>query len=98
MKPAIKFWAIIFAMMPAGLVILVALVLGGCASTAPTVQEVKVPVHVKCVNQVPVRPDYETPHLESTTTDGNKIIALARDWARSRGYEAELEAVVEGCK
>ena len=82
------------------LFLVVALVLAGCASTAPVITEVKVPVSVPCVKaeQVPQRPLYETPYLTDTATDGNKVLALARDWARSRGYEAKLEAIVSECR
>jgi PBP1b-binding outer membrane lipoprotein LpoB len=82
------------------LVLLAALVLAGCASTAPVITEVKVPVSVPCVKpeQIPQRPDYETPKLTPDATDGNKVLALARDWARSRGYEGKLEAIVSECR
>lgn len=81
------------------LVLAFALVLAGCASTAPVITEVKVPVSVPCIKpeQVPQRPDYETPKLDDTTSDGNKVLALARDWARSRGYESKLEAIAGEC-
>ena len=99
MKLSIKLWAIIFAMAPAGVVILIALLLGGCATTDGVItHEVKVPVHVKCIKQTPAKPEYETPQLDKNAADGAKIIALARDWARSRKYEGELEAVIEGCR
>lgn len=80
------------------LLVLVALALTGCASTAPVVTEVKVPVRVECIKEVPVRPTYETEALQKEATDGQKILALVRDWARSRKYEGSLEAAVEGCK
>jgi hypothetical protein len=71
--------------------------LGGCA-TAPVTQKVDVPVYVDCVKEVPTRPDYLTTHLTAQSTDGEKLVALAKDWAYSRIYEASLEAVVEGCR
>lgn len=71
--------------------------LAGCATTSAT-QKVDVPVYVSCVTQVPVKPDYETKHLSKLSTDGEKIVALAKDWAYSRGYEANLEAVIQGCQ
>ena len=71
----------------------------GCATDGLlTTQEVKVPVRVACVKNDPVRPDYETKHLTPNASDGAKILALARDWLRSRKYEGELEAAIEGCK
>lgn len=69
----------------------------GCATKAPTTQEVKIPVYVPCVKAVPVRPDYEFSKLTPAASDGEKVLALARDWPRGRKYEGELEAVVAGC-
>ena len=80
------------------LTLLALVALTGCASTAPVVTEVKVPVRVECIKEVPVRPTYETEALQKEATDGQKILALVRDWARSRKYEGSLEAAVEGCK
>jgi hypothetical protein len=78
--------------------IVVLMSLAGCVTSPLNVQEVKVPVRVACVKHEPVRPDYETKHLTPDASDGAKILALARDWLRSRKYEGELEAAVEGCK
>lgn len=69
----------------------------GCASALPTPVRVEVPVIVPCVGEVPQRPAYEFDKLLATATDGEIILALARDWARGRKYEAELEAVITGC-
>lgn len=87
---------------PAGkflIIYVVMLVLTGCASTEPIITEVKVPVSVPCVKpeQVPQHPDYETIKITPDATDGNKVLALARDWARSRGYEGKLEAIISEC-
>jgi uncharacterized lipoprotein YajG len=68
----------------AGLVLL-----AGCAGPAPVTQRVEVPVYVPCVN-------FDT--LDAESSDGRTIMALARDWARWRKYEGELEAVVAGCR
>ena len=74
-----------------------AVLLGGCAGAPPVIQEVKVPVSVPCVLSVPSRPDFEFGKLTLVASDGEKILALARDWPRGRKYEGELEAVIEGC-
>lgn len=79
-------------------VILMAALLSGCASAPPAAQEVEVPVHVSCVAAVPVRPDYEFVKLTPAAPDGEKVLALARDWPRARKYEGALEAVIEGCR
>ncbi|TFW15980.1 hypothetical protein [Duganella callida] len=80
----------------AGLAATVLLV--SCASTpAPSTQIVQVPVPVSCVKDAPARPEYEFDRLPATASDGDKILALVRDWARYRKYTGELEAVIVGC-
>ena len=74
------------------------LVLAGCGSAPPAPIRVEVPVMVPCVGEVPPRPAYEFDKLPSTATDGEIVLALARDWLRGRTYEAQLEAVVAGCR
>ena len=70
------------------------LVLAGCGS-AP--QLVEVPVFTPCVKEVPQRPAYEFDKLGPAESDGEIVLALARDWPRGRKYEMELEAVIAGC-
>lgn len=75
-----------------------AVLLGGCTSTPPPAPvRVEVPVMVPCLGQVPERPAYEFDKLVPMATDGEVILALARDWTRGRKYEGELEAVVAKC-
>jgi hypothetical protein len=81
-------------------VVIACLLLAGCGSTQvqKTTLEVPVPVKVPCVNTKPERPVYETPKINiDKTTDGELLLATARDWVRSRAYEKKLEAIVEGC-
>ena len=52
---------------------------------------------VPCIGDVPQRPAYKFDQLPATATDGEIILALARDWPRGRKYEVELEAVIAGC-
>lgn len=73
------------------------LLLAGC-KTVPTTTEVKVPVHVSCVKAVPVKPDFESRKLPPDASDGEKVLAIARDTPRHFKYEGELEAVIEGCR
>ena len=51
-----------------------------------------------CIGEVPQRPAYEFDKLPVTATDGEIVLALARDWTRSQGYETQLEAVIFGCR
>lgn len=79
--------------------LLIALVLAGCASAPPpATQTVEVPVYVPCVAERPQRPAYEFDKLPADASDGRKIMALARDWVRARAYELQLEAMVAGCR
>ena len=53
---------------------------------------------VPCIGDVPQRPTYEFDQLAPSATDGEVILALARDWVRGRAYEGVLVAVIEGCR
>ena len=78
--------------------IILTLLLEGCATAPPAPVRVEVPVMVPCIGAVPVRPTYDFDKLPPTATDGEVILALARDWARSRPYEIALEALVASCR
>jgi hypothetical protein len=71
--------------------------LSGCA-TDQKIQRVEVPVIVPCVKSVPAKPDFETAHLLKTSSEGEKFLALARDYVRARIYEGGLEATIAGCR
>ena len=73
------------------------LVLAGCGSAPLVPQLVEIPVFTPCVKSLPQRPAYEFDQLTPEATDGEIILALARDWPRGRKYEVELEAVIAGC-
>ncbi len=74
------------------------LVLAGCGSAPPAPQRVEVPVFTPCVKSMPQRPAYEFDQLAPTSTDGEVVLALARDWLRGRKYEGVLEAAISGCQ
>lgn len=74
------------------------LMLVGCASAPLVPQRVEVPVFIPCVKTASQRPVYEFDQLAPSSTDGDIILALARDWPRSKKYEGELEAIIEGCR
>ena len=76
---------------------MLALVLAGCGSAPLAPQRVEVPVFTPCVKVVPQRPAYEFDQLAPAATDGEMVLALARDWPRGRTYESQLEAIIEGC-
>ena len=72
------------------------LLLTGCA-TVPAVREVKIPVAVACVKSVPARPAFATRGLAPDASDGEKVLAIARDLPMHLKYEGELEAIIAGC-
>ena len=71
--------------------------LAGCASAPPAPVRVEIPIFTPCVKVVPQRPAYEFDQLAPAATDGEMVVALARDWPRGRKYEVELEAAIAGC-
>ena len=73
------------------------LALAGCTSPTPVPVRVQVPVMVPCIGTVPARPAYEFDKVPATATDGEIILALARDWPHGREYEGKLEAIIDGC-
>lgn len=78
-------------------IILVLALLAGCGTAPPATQIVNVPTYVPCVMEVPGRPVFEFDKLPLDATDGEKVLALARDWPRARAYEGKLEAAIAGC-
>jgi hypothetical protein len=80
-------------------ILIMAALLAGCGTAPPATQIVEVPVNVPCVKEadVPAAPLYEFDRLQPGAADGEKILALARDWPRGRKYESQLRAAIEGC-
>lgn len=71
----------------------------GCASGPPPLPaEVRVPIAVPCLSEVPVRPDLLLDGALAALDDYRLVLELARDRRRRQGYIAELEAVVAGCR
>lgn len=79
-------------------IIILTVLLAGCATVPPAPVRVEVPVMVPCMGDVPPRPAYEFDRLPATATGGEIVLALARDWLRGRAYEAQLEVVIAGCR
>lgn len=79
-----------------GICTLLATLLLGCA-TKPVTQEVKVPVYVPCVLAIPIKPIFEAKTLGPGASDGEKVLALARDTPLHFKYEGLLEAALAGC-
>jgi hypothetical protein len=72
--------------------------LAGCATKVPTTQAVEIPVYSPFVKAVPARPEHEFNKLTPDASEGEKVIAFARDWLRGRKYEGEHETVIAGCR
>lgn len=79
-------------------ILLYVVLLAGCAGAPPATQTVYVPVHTPCVKDVPPAPAYEFDTMPLDSPAGEKVLALARDWARGRKYENLLTAIVDGCQ
>ena len=77
--------------------LILVILLASCASAPPAPVRVEIPVFTPCVEVVPQRPAYEFDQLRPSASDGELVLALARDWPRGRKYEGELEAIIEGC-
>ncbi|ATQ78836.1 hypothetical protein CR152_11620 [Massilia violaceinigra] len=75
----------------------VGLVVTGCQTPQPAATVVKVPVMVKCVSAAPARPTFAIQKLLPDASDGEKVLALARDVPVHLKYEDQLEAVIAGC-
>lgn len=75
------------------------LLLSGCASQ-PVVQVVEVPVPVSCVEPgaVPARPVSAFDALPADANIFADVRALLVDREAAKGYQAKLEAVVDGCQ
>ncbi|MDQ1920561.1 hypothetical protein [Massilia pseudoviolaceinigra] len=73
------------------------LLLAACAGPAPAIPVVKVPVYRPCVTGALERPTFAVRGLAPDASDGEKVLALARDLPLHLKYEAQLEAVIAGC-
>lgn len=65
---------------------------------APMVTTVQVPVAMSCIDTVPARPALISDADLLALPEGNFVTALHIDRLRRDGYEAQLEALIEGCK
>ena len=85
-------------MKPYFLMVAAALV-SGRASTPPCEPvEIKIPIPVSCVNEIPDKPDSMMGQLPDNATDFDKIQALTIDYLSQQQYIHSLEAVIEGCR
>ncbi len=78
-------------------ILAISVLLVACANKPPATQEVKVGVYVSCVKNRPARPTFNTEQLTPNASDGEKVLAIARDKPMHLKYEGQLEAVIDGC-
>lgn len=71
--------------------------LAACDTLPPPVREVRVPVYTPCIKAAPERPVFAARTLAPDASDGEKILAIARDLPMHLRYEAQLEALLAGC-
>lgn len=76
--------------------LLLVCLLWGCA-TAPQVVEVRVPVPVPCVTEIPAAPSVTPDERLVAMDDYRLVLTLARERLLLIGHVAELRAVLEAC-
>lgn len=79
------------------LLLIVVLAIAGCSSL-PVPREIRVPVPVPCIDRTPERPSMLSDQELLALDDYALVVSLARDRRIRQGYEAELEATLEGCR
>ena len=80
------------------LLLFVMAALGGCSTIPEAPKEVRVPVAVPCIERPPVKPSMLSDAELLALDDFGLVIALARDRRIRQGWEATLEALLEGCR
>lgn len=71
---------------------------GACSSLPEVPREVRIPVPIKCIEVSPERPSLLSDEELLALDDYGLVLGLARDRRIRQGYEAQLEAALEGCK
>jgi hypothetical protein len=66
----------------------------GCTAMPKVPETVYVPTYISCVGNRPVKPESSIPRNESVS---ERVRSLLIDMERMQAYEAELEAVIDGC-
>lgn len=90
LKRACNFWAL-------SLSVAIPL-LASCSSVQPLPAEVRIPVPVPCITTLPERPALISDAELQALDDRKFVIALGLDRLHRMAYQAQLEAVLEGCR
>lgn len=80
------------------LLLFVLAALGGCSTIPEAPKEVRIPVAVPCIERPPGKPSMLSDAELLALDDFGLVVALARDRRIRQGWEATLEALVEGCR
>lgn len=83
-------------------IIIISLLISGCATTEPTIkvvtERVEIPIPVFCKEEIPKEPNYCFAKLEDSADIFEKTKCLLSDRALSLGYEIELVSKLKACK
>lgn len=84
------------------LLVLLAMILVGCATPEPVVRivtvRVEVPVPIACKEETPLPPAFCFDRLAETSNIYEMVQCLLSDRKLSQGYEIELTATLKACK
>lgn len=94
MRPTLSRWRR-YCLLALLMLLLVPLV--GCSTARPAIQTVRVPVRTPCIGALPPRPLFATQTLMPGASDGEKVLAIARDLPVHLKYESALEAALAAC-
>jgi len=87
--------------MKVAFVLVICMVLAGCAAPRVSVQEVKVAVPIKCQAEVPTRPAMPTATITADLPDDRYIFEFVKSAAAEielrDGYEGRLLTALESC-
>lgn len=80
------------------ILIILPLLLGGCAATAPIPMEIRVPVPVPCQAPAIDAPRFATTDLRPADDLQTKVRALLAERQQHLAYEARLRAALDACR
>lgn len=72
--------------------------LAACSTNPTLPTEVRIPVMVQCVKEVPPLPRAYTDAELKILSDGDLVLGLAQDRLTWRAHSGELRALLESCK
>lgn len=70
----------------------------GCSIVPTAPKEVRIPIPISCIDRPPAKPSMLSDAELLALDDYGLVIALARDRRVRQGYQAQMEAAIEGCR